>query len=78
MLYIIATLVRKALEAKRAGWQELMLAPDDYSDASITHPLTRRIMEKIEFVHGGPEYDARYPDGNEKIYTDLAHAESAF
>ena len=73
MLYIIATLVRKALEAKRAGWQELMLVPDDYSDASITHPLTRRIMEKIEFVHGGAEYDTRYPDGI-PTSLDIEHA----
>jgi 2-methylcitrate dehydratase len=63
MVYIIATLVRKALATKRAGWQELMLVPDDYGDASLENPLTRRIMDKIEIVHGGPEFDARYPDG---------------
>jgi len=63
MVYIIATLMRKALETKRAGWRELMLAPDDYEERSLFHPLTRRLMEKIEFEHGGPEYDAKYPDG---------------
>merc|ERR1712187_212505 len=26
-------------------------------------PDTRTIMSKISFSHGGPEYDAKYPDG---------------
>ena len=63
MVYIIATLLRKAFEQKRSGWQELMLVPDDYDDAALIHPLTRQLMEQIEFRHGGPEYDAKYPDG---------------
>jgi 2-methylcitrate dehydratase len=63
MVYIIATLLRKALESHQAGWRELMLVPADYDAQALVHPLTRRLMEKIEFVHGGPEYDARYPDG---------------
>ena len=69
MVYIIATLLRKALELKRAGWKELMLAPEDYSDAALVHPLTRRLIERIDFRHGGREYDRRYPDG---IPTSLA------
>ncbi len=63
MVYIVATLLRKAYEQRRAGWRELMLEPADYDDAALFHPVTRRLMEKIEFRHGGPEYDARYPDG---------------
>jgi 2-methylcitrate dehydratase len=63
MVYIIATLLRKAFETKRAGWRELMLVPADYDDASLFHPLTRSLIDRIEFRHGGPEYDARYPDG---------------
>ena len=63
MLYIVATLVRKALEQRRSGWRELMIMPDDYSDAALVNPLTRRLMERIEFRRGGPEYDAKYPDG---------------
>jgi 2-methylcitrate dehydratase len=66
MVYIIATLLRKALEQNRGGgvgWKELMLAPADYSDEAIANPLTRKLMDKIEFAHGGPEYDRRYPDG---------------
>ncbi|HVU89826.1 MAG TPA: MmgE/PrpD family protein [Pirellulales bacterium] len=63
MVYIIATLLRKAFEQRRSGWQELMLVPEDYNDKSLYHPLTRKIMERIEFVHGGADYDAKYPDG---------------
>ena len=75
MVYIIATLLRKAVEdrgqetgdrrQKSAAdfWRDLMLVPADYADASLFHPLTRALMDKIEFVHGGPEYDAKYPDG---------------
>ena len=44
-------------------WRELMLVPDDYRDAALVHPLTRQLMAKIDFRHGGPEYDAKYPDG---------------
>ncbi|MBA4017527.1 MAG: hypothetical protein C0483_10180 [Pirellula sp.] len=63
MVYIIATLLRKALEQHQAGWRELMLLPADYDDAALRHPLTRRLIEKIDFRHGGAEYDALYPDG---------------
>src|SRR5262249_42764101 len=73
MVYIIGTLLRKAY-AWRAGrpsarvqpadlWRELILLPDDYSEACLFDPLTRSIMEKIAFGHGGPDYDAKYPDG---------------
>lgn len=63
MLYIIATLLRKALEQRRADWDCLMLMPQDYDDEALFHPLTRRLMERIELAHGGPEFDCRYPDG---------------
>lgn len=74
MAYIVATLLRKAIEAgtlpKGGGandevWKSLMLAPYDYqvADSAIFHPVTRALMQKIEFVHGGAEYDAKYPDG---------------
>jgi 2-methylcitrate dehydratase len=73
MVYIIATLLRKAYAWREAGgsteaqpkdlWRELILLPDDYSDASLMDPLARSLMAKIEFRHGGPEYDAKYPDG---------------
>jgi 2-methylcitrate dehydratase len=71
MVYIIASLLRKAYEARRAGWdgqngwEKLMLAPVDYAedDSALFHPLTRRIMQQIDFRHGGPDFDRRYPDG---------------
>lgn len=82
MAYIVATLLRKALESSRtkgqpsslaggnkdsnsAIWKSLMLSPHDYmeDESAIFHPLTRALMKKITFEHGGPEYDAKYPDG---------------
>ena len=63
MVYIIATLLRKAIESRQAGWKELMLMPADYDDSALCDPLTRRLMDCIEFRHGGTEYDAKYPDG---------------
>lgn len=73
MAYIVATLLRKAME-KGLGtegqgtdgiWKSLMLSPYDYqvADSAIFHPVTRGLMDKIEFLHGGPEYDEKYPDG---------------
>jgi 2-methylcitrate dehydratase len=63
MVYIIATLIRKALQTRRIGWRELMLVPADYNDDSLFDPITRQLMSRIEFVHGGPTYDQMYPDG---------------
>ena len=63
MVYIIATLLRKAIEHGRAGWQVLMLEPADYDATALQHPLTRALVDRIEFRHGGPDYDVRYPDG---------------
>lgn len=88
MVYIVSTLLRKAIEqfgkhpekfgaAPNAGhssllvpapstdtlWKMLMLSPYDYDKAAIFHPATRALMDKITFEHGGPSYDAKYPDG---------------
>jgi 2-methylcitrate dehydratase len=83
MVYIIATLLRKAAEqgtgvkgqesgdrsqgtgdrGRDVGWESLMLMPADYDEAALHDPLTRQLMAKIDFRHGGPEYDAKYPDG---------------
>ncbi len=41
----------------------LMLEPRDYGYAAVNDPLTRKLMEKIEFEHGGKPYDEKYPDG---------------
>ncbi len=75
MVYIVSTLLRKALEAHAAAgsagigdsndewWCHLMLGPTDYAPDAIANPLTRSLMDKISFEHGGKEYDAKYPDG---------------
>jgi 2-methylcitrate dehydratase len=72
MVYIVATLLRKAIENKslieRKGegtdrvWKALMLGPYDYSPDAIVNPKTRELMAKIEFEHD-PVYDPLYPDG---------------
>lgn len=63
MVYIIATLLRKAIEGKTSDWKTLMLSPYDYDKAAIFNETTRALMEKFSFEHGGKEYDERYPDG---------------
>ncbi len=74
MVYIVATVVRKAIDLAGEygldvlghgdeGWKKLMLTPFDYTRDSIMHPRTRAIMDKISFDHGGPAYDEKYPDG---------------
>jgi 2-methylcitrate dehydratase len=68
MLYLVCTKLRRALELgppkKGAyGFKELMLMPADFSNDAIHHKVTRSLMEKMTFEHGGPDYDRRYPDG---------------
>jgi 2-methylcitrate dehydratase len=76
MAYIIGTLVRKALEQGRSDWKSLMLMPEDYDDDALFQKVTRSLMSKIEFEHGGPDYDRRYPDGipTSVVITDDAGA----
>jgi 2-methylcitrate dehydratase len=63
MLYIMAAVLRKARLSQGLTWSELMLMPEDYTDAAIRDPWARNLMDRIEFVHGGTEFDRRYPDG---------------
>eukprot|EP01095_Lingulamoeba_sp_RSL-Kostka_P000759 TRINITY_DN1104_c0_g4_i1.p1 TRINITY_DN1104_c0_g4~~TRINITY_DN1104_c0_g4_i1.p1 ORF type:complete len:532 (-),score=242.46 TRINITY_DN1104_c0_g4_i1:239-1834(-) len=70
MVYIISSIIRKAfhLEAELSKnneetWKQLILVPDDYRPNAINNAETRKIMTKIEFEHGGEEYDKNYPDG---------------
>ena len=69
MLYIVCTKLRKALEMRAAGFKkefgfrELMLTPYDFDKHAINNELTRALMAKMSFEWGGPEYDAKYPDG---------------
>jgi 2-methylcitrate dehydratase len=80
MVYIIATLLRKAFEARAAGWdgtdgwRRLMLMPEDYAEdeSALFHPLTRELMDRIDFRHGGEEFDRKYPDGIPTI-VDVDH-----
>jgi 2-methylcitrate dehydratase len=44
-------------------WKLLMLEPKDYGHAAIRDATCRALMSKINFEHGGPEYDSKYPDG---------------
>lgn len=81
MVYIIATLLRKAFEARQSGWdgqggwQQLMLMPVDYAenDSALFHALTRSLMDRIDFRHGGDEFDRKYPDGIPTT-VDVEHA----
>lgn len=73
MVYIMATLLNKAFERNQtigdhlsepAGlWKHLMLLPTDYGHGPLWNPVTRKLMETIEFYHGGDAYDADYPKG---------------
>jgi len=74
MNYIVATLLRKAYEkqevltteygiTREETWKHLMLLPVDYSEKAIFNEVTREIMSKIQFEHGGEEYDEGYPKG---------------
>lgn len=73
MLYLVCTMLRKALELHAAGgekrlkhplgWRELMLLPHDFGPSALHNELTRSLMAKMSFEHGGAEYDAKYPDG---------------
>jgi 2-methylcitrate dehydratase len=69
MLYLVCTMLRKALEIRAAKknapltWKELMLGPRDFDARAINDPLTRTLMAKMSFEHGGAEYDSKYPDG---------------
>ena len=72
MFSIVSSLLRRAIEDPDLYnglnhlddiWKKLFLAPEDYGAQGLNDPNTRKLMEKIEFEHGGPEYDAKYPDG---------------
>jgi 2-methylcitrate dehydratase len=69
MLYLFCTMLRKALELRAAKksskftWKDLMLLPHDFDPKSLKDSLTRELMGKMSFEHGGREYDAKYPDG---------------
>jgi len=67
--YILARTLLKARDAARgggagkSGWEALMLLPADYADAAIADPEIARLIARMRIDRGGPDYDARYPDG---------------
>jgi 2-methylcitrate dehydratase len=63
MLYILATVLRKAIKLQSAAWEDLMLLPADYDEEALFEPITRQLMSRIELHHGGKEFDAMYPEG---------------
>jgi 2-methylcitrate dehydratase len=46
-----------------ALWRQLILTPEDYSSSALKDGLTRTLMGKMTFEHGGKGYDEKYPDG---------------
>ncbi len=72
MVFIISRLIVKAFRLKgeiesesnqSEIWKKLILLPEDYAPSAINDPLTRKVMNLIEFVHGGEKYDKQYPKG---------------
>lgn len=69
MAFIVSRILVKAMQTGKvpssmdAAWMDLMLSPYDYGKDALYDSMTRAMMAKISFSHGGPEYDARYPDG---------------
>jgi 2-methylcitrate dehydratase len=72
MVFIVSRLLKKAADAAKTGtvfrnnddvWKQLLLRPEDYGEEAMKCSTTRKLMNKIKFVHGGSEYDRKYPDG---------------
>jgi 2-methylcitrate dehydratase len=67
MVYIVARLLRNAQRSQAQTfvdlWQDTMLMPVDYSDEALFDAETRDLMNLVIFEHGGPAYDAAYPEG---------------
>jgi 2-methylcitrate dehydratase len=73
MVFIVSRLLKKAINAgnkitqyvnnRDTLWKELILTPIDYSYKALYDNETRTLMSKIKFVHGGKEFDDKYPEG---------------
>jgi 2-methylcitrate dehydratase len=70
MAFIVSRKLLKAFQAgsgaladNEAAWKALMLSPYDYGHEALFDKQTRALMGKIQFVHGGAEYDSKYPEG---------------
>merc|ERR1719190_346999 len=69
MAFIVSRILKKAMDTGKVpskmddAWMEMMLSPYDYGKDALYDADTRKLMSKISFSHGGPDYDAKYPDG---------------
>jgi 2-methylcitrate dehydratase len=73
MVFIVSRLLRKAIKnAEKVKslsknrddlWKELILTPMDYSYNALKCQITKDLMGKIKFLHGGKEFDSKYPEG---------------
>ena len=73
MVFIVSRLLKKAISLRQklpslisnrnSLWKELILTPLDYSYKALIDQETRTLMSKIRFVHGGHEFDSKYPEG---------------
>lgn len=72
MVFIVSRLLKKGMENQEAlkklknlddFWKNLILTPDDYSHKAVFCKETKNLMNKMTFVHGGKEYDSKYPEG---------------
>lgn len=73
MVFILSRLLKKAMDKSseikliskdpNKFWNKLMLTPADYSHEALICPITRKIIEKVHFFHGGAEFDKKYPEG---------------
>ena len=73
MVFIISRLLKKAFEKRdvirtklsdnNALWKELILTPMDYSYEALQCEITKSLMNKIKFKHGGRDFDSKYPEG---------------
>ena len=73
MVFILSRLIKKAIDNpnnikknvsdSNRFWDSLMLTPLDYSGEALRCQKTRKIMDKVNFFHGGKEYDDKYPEG---------------
>merc|ERR1712113_1148923 len=73
MVYILGSHLRKAfalgydrikaIDNNTEMWKAIMLLPLDYDDIALYDQTTRELMNKIQFEHGGKEYDDNYPNG---------------
>jgi 2-methylcitrate dehydratase len=73
MVFIVSRLLKKAMNLgskissitnnRDSLWKELILTPIDYSYKALYDQETRTLMSKIRFVHGGKDFDDKYPEG---------------